>query len=113
MESLFSSTGVQLLKAAVTNVGHLVFDGGLGTSHGGRWEGSGKDETRGQRANGVNHVGRTSDVTTDAAIGLAESAGNDVDSIHDGFPRPSSSGLTSRVGFKVEVLSNTGTVRSV
>jgi hypothetical protein len=43
-KSRLDSTCVQLLQATVATVGHLVFDSGLSTSHGGRWERGGEDE---------------------------------------------------------------------
>ena len=108
VESLLDGAGVQLLEAAVTVVAHLVLNGGAGTSHDGGRKGGGKDEAGSERADGVDQLGAAGNVATDAAVGLAEGAGEDVDAVGDG-----SLGLAALVGLPVKVLSDTGAVWAV
>ncbi|KAI6772313.1 hypothetical protein HG530_003271 [Fusarium avenaceum] len=108
IHGLLHSAGVQLLKSSISIVVHLVLNGSLGTSHSGRGQRSGKNEARSQRSDHVNELGATGDVATNAAIRLAQSTSDDVNSVHDGSAR-----RTVGMGLPVKVLSDTSTLGAV
>lgn len=99
---------VELLQATVALVRGLVLDGCLCACHGGRWQGSGEDETGGEGADGVDEFGAAGNVPAHDTVGLSEGAGDDVDALHD-----CAGGSSGGVGFVVEVLCNTSTGRAV
>jgi hypothetical protein len=61
----------------------LVLDRSLCACHGGWRERGSEDETRGQGADRVYELRRTSDVTTNATVGLTKCSSDDVYSFHD------------------------------
>ena len=114
LQGRLDSAGVQLLEDAIPGLLSLVLDSSVGTSHGGRRKGSSKDETRSQRANGVNHVSGGGNVATDATVSLAQSTGDDINTVHDcALGALGIGGVLRGIDVVVKVLGNTGAVRSV
>jgi hypothetical protein len=108
-ESGLDGAGVKLLQATVACVYHLVLDGGLGTSHGRRWERCSEDEARCERANGVDQLGGAGNVAAHAAISLAQSTSDNVDALHDRALGVATVG----VNVVIQVLGDTSTVGAV
>ena len=100
---------MQLLQPAVLRVAHLVLDCCAGAGHGGGWEGGGEDEAGGEGADRVDHGGGAGYVATDAAVGFAEGAGDDVGLGHEVVRGRGAGG----VGCEVEVGGHAGAVGAV
>jgi hypothetical protein len=104
----FHGAGVELLKAAVALVFHLVFDSSFGSCHSCGWQGGREDEARGERADRVHHFGAAGDVAANAAVCFAESSSNNVNAIHDCAFR-----FAVEMSIVVEMLSYASSVWSV
>lgn len=96
--------GVLLLQPAVGVLVLLVCDGGAGAGQDGRGEAGREDEARSEGADRVDEGGSPGDVAAYAAVGFAERACDDVDSVRDG------AGVASgEVGGEVEMFGYAGT----
>lgn len=107
-KALLEVDGVELLQPPIAHVGGLVLDRRLRSRDDGRRERSGEDEPRGVGSDGVDQGSRGGDVATYDSVGLAERGGDDVDPIHDGTLR-----TTSSLNVEVAMLGHTRSSRSV
>lgn len=112
-QTTLKSASVQLLQPSILQVFLLVRDADLGASDIGGRQAGGEDKSGSVGPDGIDHIGGSSDVSTHDAISLAESARDDVDTIHHG-PWDGIRGLAgSEMRLKVQVFGDTGSSGSV